>query len=646
MTSRLLTTAACALAIFTAVTNAQVPGRDQRIVPAGAAKGSAELSVVVTTDESNSRPLRRVSVALQQGEIDIPNIAVTDDDGRAVFRGLVAGNYTLTAMRTGFVRTFYGSKLPGRGPGIAVTVLEGQRVPDVRIRMMRGAVITGTIRTAGGKPAQYQAVQAVMVRSSGGERRATNLEAGLGGGLTDDRGVYRLFGLAPGDYIVLVPSGVVGGEDLRQMTAEEIRWADGVVAGGATTAPPSGMPPAPPGAAPVAPSPVYFPGTAVAADAALITLGPGEERAGTDFGLMFVPTAQISGRVIDSDGRPQMNVSVLLKPLRSDGMDLFSSLFNANGRTGADGTFTIRGVKPGGYTLSVRATPTAGPETAPASPQEAMARAQQQAAAMMGGGGGTHWAAEEISVQGRDVSDLTLTLRPGMTISGKIVYEATTKTPPTDLSKSGLTLMTAPTGNGLNDMVGALMGSGSTPLAVAADGTFTIKGVAPGRYRINSPLGMMATAGVPTMAPSSGGFTLKSVIAGGRDVADSVLDVKPGADVSSVVISFTDQPAELSGTVFDGAGRATPEFPIIVFSTDRGYWTLGSRRVQTAHPSSDGKYRITLPAGEYFVSAVTAVDRTEVYDPQFLNQLTGVAFRITIKDGEKKTQDLKLGGGF
>jgi hypothetical protein len=98
--------------------------------------------------------------------------------------------------------------------------------------------------------------------------------------------------------------------------------------------------------------------------------------------------------------------------------------------------------------------------------------------------------------------------------------------------------------------------------------------------------------------------------------------------------------------VFDGAGRVTPNFPIIVFSTDRSYWTLGSRRVQQARPASDGKFKVTgLPAGEYFVCAVTAVERTEVYDPAFLEQLVGVSFKITIADGEKKTQDLKLGGG-
>jgi hypothetical protein len=623
---------------------AQGTARDTRTAPPAPLKGTSQLSVVVSTDEPTSRPLRRVSVSLQAGEIDVPNIGVTDDEGRVVFRNLAAGNYLLSAMRAGYVRTYYGSKLPGRGPGIAITVLDAQKVGDIQIRMPRGSVLTGAVRTATGRPAPNQVVQAIMVRSSAGERRASALEAGQGSAVTDDRGVYRMFGLAPGDYVVLVPSTAFGSEELRPMTAAELQWADSVVAGGTTTAPATGMPAAPTGAASVAYAPVYYPGTSVVNDAGVITLRPNEERSGVDFSLQFVPTAQITGRVVDPDGRPMNGISVTLRPARTDGMDLFSSIFNASARTGADGTFTARGVKPGAYTMTARATPQATPAATTNAPPNPAAMMQQEMAAIMGGGAGfTHFAQEDVAVQGRDISDVVLTLRPGMTMTGRIVYEATTKTAPTDFSKTGLVLMTAPTGSGVNDLVGSLMGQGSTPLKIEPDGSFTVKGIAPGRYRLNTPMSMMAMAGVPSMA---GGWTLKGAVAGGRDISDSPIEIRAGVDVPDVVVTFTDQPSELTGTVIDGAGRATPDFPIVVFSTDRAYWTLGSRRVQTARPASDGKYKVTgLPAGEYFVSAVTAVDRTEAYDPAFLSQLVGASFKITIKDGEKKTQDLKLGGG-
>jgi 5-hydroxyisourate hydrolase-like protein (transthyretin family) len=607
--------------------------------------------VLVTTDETQPQPVRRVSVSIQAGEIDVPNIGVTDDAGRVVFRGLPAGNYLLTAQRSGYVRTFYGSALPGRGPGVAVTVLEGQHVEGVNIRMLRGSVITGTLRTASGRPAPNQTVQAMMVRTGGGERRAINVEDGLGSVTTDDRGVYRIFGLAPGDYLVSVPSVAFGSQNMRPVTTDELKWADKAVSDSANTggmAPPV-VPTAPATGAPMAYSPVYYPGTTVVAEATVVTLGPAEERSAVDFGLLLVPTSNIKGRVIDSEGRPQANVSISLKQATPNAMDLFASLFNSSGRTGEDGTFTLQGVKPGAYTLSVRATPKVATNAAPppsGSPAD-VAAARQAALAEMGGifgGPTTHWADENVTVQGMDVDNITLTLRPGMTVRGKIVYEATTKTPPTDLTKTTLSLSALTSGATGDPMeaAAALFGGGGSSAKVAADGTFTVTGIAPGRYRLNNPLSMIPMPGANLM---SGGWTLKSVMFGGRDIADAALEIKAGMDVSGVVATFTDKPTELSGTVFDGLGRVTPNFPIVVFSTNKEYWTPSSRHVQTARPASDGQFKVTgLPAGEYYVCAVTQVERTEVYDPAFLEQLVGVSFKITIADGQKLKQDLRLGG--
>lgn len=597
--------------------------------------GTAELLVTVLSDDSANQPLRRVSVGIQAAELDVPNIGVTDDEGRVAFRNLPPGNYLVTAMRAGYVRTFYGSSLPGRGPGLPVSVLEGQKVSGVQIRMLRGSVITGLIRTASGQPAPNRQVQAIMVRATGGAARAINVESGIGSAVTDDRGVYRIFGLAPGDYLVSVPATGVS-EELRPMTAAELQWADRVVAGGSVPAP--SVIGAPAGAPTITYAPVYYPGTAVATDAAAITLGAAEERTGVDFALQFVAAANVSGRVVDADGRPQDGLTVSLQPVRLDGLDLFAVLFNARGYTVADGTFSIPAVKPGAYTLIVRAAPRSGAE-----PSAGTGVPGPPAATTGAAGTPAQWASEQITVSGRDVSDVTLTLRPGATVTGHIVYDATTKTPPVDLSKTPLALLPAPTGTGLSDLVGALTGSGSMPPAIGRDGIFSFRGVAPGRYRLNTPLATVPLAGMSML--SAGGWTLKSVMAGGRDIADATLDILPGADVSGIVVTFTDRPSEIAGTVFDAAGRATPGFPIVVFSTDRANWTIGSRRVQTVRPSSDGRYKIVgLPAGEYFLCSVTTVDRTELYDSGFLEPLSGIAFKIVIADGEKKTQDLKLGG--
>ena len=638
---RLLTTA-CALVALAAPLWGQAPARDATPLTT-VVRGTGQLTVVVSTDEPVSRPLRRVSVAIQTGELDLPHIGVTGDDGRVVFRELAAGNYLVVASRAGYVRAHYGASQPGRGPGVPVSVVEGQRTGEIRMKMLRGGVITGVIRNTSGRPAANQQVRAIMVRSSGGERRAVNIEDSVTSLVTtDDRGMYRIFGLAPGDYLVSLPLVSLVGQDVRPVTSAELAWADKVVASRGRAGAPA-VTDAPAGGQSVRYSPVYYPGTTVAAEASVVTLGPNEERAGLDFGLLLVPTAQIRGRVIDAENRPQSGMTIRLEPSRPDGLDLFASLSTSSGRSGADGSFAIQGLKPGSYTLSVRGTPntSAGATTAPPAPAGPMS-------ALVGAGRGagvTHWASEDIVMEGRDITDLTLTLRPGMTMRGRVVYEATTRTPPTDYSRVMLGLISTTGTEGSNPAAG-LLGTGVGEVRIAPDGTFLVTGIAPGRYRLNSPLAMLPQATAALFGMMSGGWTLKSVVADGRDIADAPIEIRPGVDVSNVVVTFTDQPSELSGTVLDATGRPTPGFPIVVFSTNRAAWTNGSSRVQQVRPATNGRFTVTgLPAGEYFVCAVTSVDRLEVYDPAFLEQLIPGSFKITIADGEKKTQDLKLGGG-
>jgi hypothetical protein len=172
---------------------------------------------------------------------------------------------------------------------------------------------------------------------------------------------------------------------------------------------------------------------------------------------------------------------------------------------------------------------------------------------------------------------------------------------------------------------------------VDASGTFTMAGVTPGRYRL--------VANVPGSTPTSG-WQLKSAIIDGHDTLDDALDLKPGQNVSGAVLTFTDQMGELSGKLMDSDGKPAPGYTILLFSTDRALWPTGSRRIQQPiQPASDGKYRATgLPAGEYYLAAVTDLDPQDWGDPAYMEQVAAAALKITIADGEKKTQDLKVKG--
>jgi len=111
-------------------------------------------------------------------------------------------------------------------------------------------------------------------------------------------------------------------------------------------------------------------------------------------------------------------------------------------------------------------------------------------------------------------------------------------------------------------------------------------------------------------------------------------------------LTLANQTQELSGTLTDSQNMPATEFTVIVFSTDTRFWTPQSRRIVSSRPGTDGRFIVrNLPAGDYFVAAVTDVEPGEWFDPKFLEQLRAASARVTLAPGDKKVQDLRLGGG-
>jgi hypothetical protein len=138
------------------------------------------------------------------------------------------------------------------------------------------------------------------------------------------------------------------------------------------------------------------------------------------------------------------------------------------------------------------------------------------------------------------------------------------------------------------------------------------------------------------------GWSFKGAIYQGRDVSDTPIDL--GArDAAGVVITMTDRPASLAGTVRSGQAPDGDAI-VVVFPIDSAAWSASgvvSRRMRTARAGRDGSYSISgLPAGEYYAVAVKEDMVSEWQDPQFLKALAGLAQQIRIIDGERKQQDL------
>ena len=170
---------------------------------AATATGSASITGTIVTDTEPARPLRRAIVAVNSSDRTIGKTSVTDDNGRFAVTGLPAGRYTVGASKRGWVQVAYGAKRPDQN-GTTLMLGDGQRAA-ISIRLPRGAVISGVIQGENGQSPSTTMVRAMRYTTIAGQRRL--LSAGMMNNL-DERGQYRIYGLAPGDYYILAsPNG-------------------------------------------------------------------------------------------------------------------------------------------------------------------------------------------------------------------------------------------------------------------------------------------------------------------------------------------------------------------------------------------------------------------------------------------------------
>jgi 5-hydroxyisourate hydrolase-like protein (transthyretin family) len=612
--------------------------RDQRTLV-----GSAVITGVVTSDDAQPQPLRRAQVTLMSTEAPIIKNVFTDAEGRFTVPELPAGRYSLSATKGGYVRMSYGARRHDR-PGTPVNLVEGQRLTDLSIRLPRGGVIAGRILDENGGPAAGVQVRLLQYRLQQGERR---LMPALGGSLmgetTDDRGMYRLYGLPPGEYLVAASPRNTNVGEIQASTEAEIRAALAALQQPPAPAPPPGQPLPPPREhVTVAFAPVYFPGSSSITGASTIALAPGEERSGVDFPLQLVRTARIEGMVVVPSGfAPQSVTLTMVTAGPQVGPGILGSTFLNRVTPGPDGKFSYAAVPPGQYTINARlaaaAPGAAGGRGGGAADvfefRVAGGGGNQMVIGGDGGSGSSYWARTDITVDGTPQTNVLLTLQPGLTLSGRLEFKGTRIEMPPDLTRVRVTLSPAPTPGGPTVMVGV-------PSArVDESGRFTVSGIIPGKYLVN--------AFVPTPAGAGPGlaWTLQSAVFKGQDALDFGLDIAPSDDISGGVLTFVDASQQVTGTLQDASGRPAPDYTIIVFAADKRFWLPQSRRIRTTRPGTDGRFTVTnLPVGEYRLAAVVDIATGEANDPAFLEQLMQASVPFTLAPGDRKVQDLRIAG--
>jgi len=289
------------------------------------------------------------------------------------------------------------------------------------------------------------------------------------------------------------------------------------------------------------------------------------------------------------------------------------------GQTAADGTFTFSNVRPGRYTVR-------------ASVVDMVALPGGQGSLPNSTAGPRRFAATTIDVTGDDVADLSLALQPTVVVSGRLSFSPSAMTPAADLTTIRVRLTPVnPNARRVVSAIGVATTSPGFDAAVRADGTFAIDRMIPGAYRIS-------TIGAPA------GWWLKTAIWSDRDALDYGLDVR-SSDVTGIAIGFSDQHSQLDGRLLGSSGAPATGYFVIAFSADRSVWLPQSRRLRSVRPSTDGQFRFDdLPAGEYYVAALTDGDADDWQSSGFLAEAIQGAIKVTLGDGERKTQDLRIGG--
>jgi len=116
-----------------------------------------------------------------------------------------------------------------------------------------------------------------------------------------------------------------------------------------------------------------------------------------------------------------------------------------------------------------------------------------------------------------------------------------------------------------------------------------------------------------------------------------------GASYVDVTVVFTDQQNEINGTLTSEQGTPMPDYTVLAFTTDSSLWRPQTRQIMTARPDQTGKYRIRgLPSGQYYLVAVDPAEQGEWFNPVYLDEHRTGAARVTLADGDSKTQDFKV----
>ncbi|MEP7337178.1 MAG: carboxypeptidase-like regulatory domain-containing protein [Acidobacteriota bacterium] len=245
--------------------------------------------------------------------------ATTDADGWYRLTGVAPGSYRVVAYAPAHV--VEGNANPFM-PGKPVNVAEGEAVENINFSITRGGVVTGTVTDPDGRPMIAEAVKAHKLDENGKRQKGGAADfdiAGLSGLQTDDRGVYRIYGLEPGRYII--SAGASSEAAMLQMAT----------AGGAYY------------------QRTFYPEATDEAKAKIIEIKSGDEIESVDIKLARAgrdKSFAATGRVIEAESGKPVAGMMIMYSITKEGSASFGF---GNSTTNSQGEFRLGGLTPNSY---------------------------------------------------------------------------------------------------------------------------------------------------------------------------------------------------------------------------------------------------------------------------------------------------------
>jgi hypothetical protein len=547
-TTRRIILAITLLPLLAAASNAQ-QAVTENAKPAAQPLGTISGRVVSSGGEPVSGAIVYLSIS---GATSQGRNTMVDAGGSFKLDGLEAGAYSLFANAPGFV------------PEVPTSTNDQRRYyhvgDSVTFTLIKGGVITGTVTNSTNTPVINASVRAFRVRDDKGEP-VQGVTSPLRERLTDDRGVYRLYGLAPGSYVISA-----GGSGRYFGPYNSSQYDND--------------------------APTYAPSST--RDMAVeISVRSGEEIT-ADIQYRGEPGHSIGGTlsgIAQTQSMLYTSVSISLTDVRTRTVFMTTNTSSYNGYG-----FAFYGVGDGEYELfAQRYSPPPGDSSASE--------------------------ARRVKVQGADLAGINLSLAPLASIAGRLVLESN---PPADCVKHrstasqetviGARRYVPETTPPARQVARAQTATAVVPLSLVNQGAdavsdkkgdFTLRNLQMGSYRIDPQL---AGAGWYLRSIAIGTPTTTTKPAGPNIPRDGIA-LKTGERVAGLTVTITEGAGGLRGRISVAEGQRVPEgLRVYLLPAERDS-AENVLRFFESRAESDGSFTIgNIAPGRYWIIARSADD--------------------------------------